>query len=215
MSMPGIRTNLTLEDFKEALELLDSLVNEPVDLNVVGGFALMVHGLRSSGVTADIDTASPSFSREVEYAVEEVAERLNLPPDWLNNDSVFSFGDETTQDDVDAFNDMLDAAYEHVDLGFRNIRLYVADLSTLAKSKAYAASDIGVGRTEKDVDDLINVLHAMGLFTPDQAAKALPWLNDPEFEETLKALNSRLPISDPLNYPPRSNRTQFFRRQNR
>lgn len=36
MSMPGIRTNLTLEDFKEALELLDSLVNEPVDLNVVG-----------------------------------------------------------------------------------------------------------------------------------------------------------------------------------
>ena len=93
MSMLGIRTNLTLEDFEEALELLDSLVNEPVDLNVVGGFALMVHGLRSSGVTADIGTASPSFSREVEYAVEEVAERLNLPPDWLNNDSVFSFGD--------------------------------------------------------------------------------------------------------------------------
>lgn len=77
----GHKDESDLGGFQGGSRALDSLVNEPVDLNVVGGFALMVHGLRSSGVTADIDTASPSFFREFEYAVEEVAERLNLPPD--------------------------------------------------------------------------------------------------------------------------------------
>lgn len=198
MRISNFRINLSLADFKEALELLDSLVNEPVELNAIGGFALIVHGLRSTGVTADIDIAAPSFSENVEHAVEEVAKRLNLPPDWLNNDSVFSFGDKTTQEDVDAFNDMLNAAYEPVDLGLRNIKLYVADLATLAKSKAYAASDIGMGRTEKDMDDLVNVLHAIGLFTPGQAVKALPWLKEPEFEHTLKALDNCLSDFDSL-----------------
>lgn len=197
MSAPGIRTNLTIEDFSEALKVLDSLIDEPIELDAVGGFALLVRGLRSTGVTADIDIASPTFTQDVENAVEKVATQLYLPPDWLNNDTVFSFSDETTQEDVDAFNDMLDASYEPVDLGLRNINLNVADLTTLAKSKAYAACDIGIGRTEKDLDDLVNILNAMGLFSAEQAQKSLPWLKDPEFSETLSRLENRLsaPVS--------------------
>ena len=48
MSAPGIRTNLTIEDFSEALKVLDSLIDEPIELDAVGGFALLVHGLRYS-----------------------------------------------------------------------------------------------------------------------------------------------------------------------
>ena len=65
----------------------------------------------------------------------------------------------------------------------------VADVPTLIKSKAYAASGIGLGRTEKDMDDLVSLIRSLGITDLVSATKAFPWLNDAEFSDLVPRLD--------------------------
>ena len=198
-----IRAGLTLDGFKLALidldhELADQRA-EPLQLRCVGGFALMCHGLRQENpVTLDIDTVTPTPTRRQQRAIDAVAARLHLPDDWINNQTVFTAADETTADDCRQFDRMVDARYEPaaaimsrsqtpaIDRAFqsmRNVTVTVADLATLAHTKAYAVTAIGEGRTGKDATDFIDVAHAMGANTLTEAHRLMPWLDDPELSD--------------------------------
>lgn len=119
-----MRTDLGLEDFTESLRALDAELDArgyqgELEIRALGGFALLAHGLRESGYTADIDTATPDLTPVERAAVLAVAKALDLPPDWLNNDVVMGYDGETTWDDVDALDAldvMLEADYELLDL---------------------------------------------------------------------------------------------------
>lgn len=188
--MTPLRDSLGLDDFTEALEMLDGILDERIEIRAIGGFALIWHGLRSGGVTGDIDTVTPTYPRKARRAIDTVARELALPPDWINNDAVLSFDGETTWDDVDAFDALLDARYDKAEVGLDKVSLFVADLPTLAKAKAFAVEDIGIGRTQKDADDLRSVLRAMRVRSADYAREALPWLGDPEFAKTLRLIET-------------------------
>lgn len=155
-----IRQSLTIEDFDEALTALDDELaaigfTGTIEIRPIGGFALLLRGLRMTGVTADVDTVTPSYPIEADSAISRVAAQLALPPDWLNNDSVLSFSDITMQEDVEAFEAMLDASFDRINTDFSHIIIYSADLPTLIKAKAYASCDIGIGRISKYFDDLL------------------------------------------------------------
>ena len=86
-----------------ALKELDKKMVEhncaPITLNVVGGFALMVHEDRLPSEYTDIDFAGPALSMEVKRLSVEVAQQMGqmeeykteegkggIADDWLNND---------------------------------------------------------------------------------------------------------------------------------
>lgn len=195
------RANLSLDDFIEALDLLSRYLENPIELRVVGGFALMARRLRLSGVTADIDTVTADWDVSTYSAITRVANELNLPPDWINNDTVFSYGDCVTEEDVEAFDELLNARYEPFDFGIENVRIHVADVNTLVRSKAFAASDIGLGRSEKDLDDLVSLIDAAGARNYRQALEMFPWLTDVEFSGLLPRLETALDIPEPPERP--------------
>lgn len=192
-----MRTHLNMTDFREALRALDGELRaraaEPLEIRALGGFALLAHGLRETGFTADIDTATPDPTRAQQGAIDAVARRLDLPPDWVNNDVVMASGRETTWEDVDALDVMLDADYEPLDVGegLARVSVSVCSLETLAKAKAYACDDIGRGRTPKDADDLMETLVALGIGSLSQARRRLPWMSDPEFSAARDVVRSR------------------------
>lgn len=184
--MSTFRESLTIDDFSSILHALDDSLSasgygKRVTIHAVGGFAMLWHGLRTTGVTGDIDSITPDYDFTVSQHVAEVAKMFDLEPDWLNNDAVFTMDDYVTEEDVECFDAMLEAHYDKIDFGLKLIDISVADLDTLAKSKAYAVNDIGIGRTGKDLDDLCNVFHKVGCDTLGRAVNRYIWLSDPEF----------------------------------
>lgn len=207
-----LAAGINLDGFKLALIDLDQELEErgarPVTINAFGGFALMCHGLRTERpITLDIDTCSPDFDGLQTEALHAVAKRLHLPEDWINNQIVFARGERTTDEDCHALDTMLEATYlpaskiieqsnhSEIDEDFFNmsrVTLNIAELPTLAKSKAYAVSSIGQGRTSKDALDFIDVLRALGCNTLNEACDRMPWLMDPEFSDLSAILDETL-----------------------
>lgn len=176
-----IRDRLSLKDFMSAIRELDQRLPQPIEIRAIGGFAMLWHGLRETGVTGDIDTVTPTYPQEVQRSIDEVGGELGFPPDWINNDSVLSLDGETTWDDVDAFDEIVEARYVRQEIGTANVTLYVADLATLAKAKAYAVEDIGIGRTQKDADDLRVIVERLRFMSVGEAEESLPWLGEEDF----------------------------------
>ena len=202
-----IRQSLTRDDFMDALGTLDDALdglpgNVGITIRAIGGFALLWRGLREGGYTADIDTITPSYEPAVQTVIEGVGERLSLPPDWLNNDAVFTVDDVVTEEDVRTYDELLAASYEPEATEFRHIELEVASLDTLVRTKAFATCDIGVGRTSKDLADLIALLYAAGVNTYGEVLSRYPWLDDPEFAPCQGMLRDSLSNPDMGTDPP-------------
>lgn len=177
---------LTQDGIKQALQNLDGRIDEHIGVRITGGAALIMRNIRENGLTFDIDTITPSYSHKVQCAIHETAKALNLEPDWLNNDAVFSFDDNVNQADVDAYDTLLDAKYDSVEMGLDRIDVEVADLPTLTKTKALATCDIEFGfRGSKDRDDLINLLYKQGLTSIPKICTRYPWFYNLEFTPAL------------------------------
>lgn len=180
------RTN---EQLTEALHRLDERISKPMTLHVLGGYALSHHGARPASVlTADIDVANV-LNPEIRSHVSDIARELDLETDWLNNDVVYTEHDEADQDDVDALDAMLDARYEPTGQSFNHMHIEVADIPTLTKAKAFAAEDIGRGRTTKDLDDLVRLLEMQGCDTLGATTRMFPWMKDYDFDITRERLS--------------------------
>lgn len=200
-TMPRTHTDFTPLDettAHAALSRLSELMDEhcptqSIEVRAVGGYAMVMHGLRGSGgMTLDIDTATPTYSPEVTRQMHAVADEMGLERDWLNNDCVFTMGDEVTDDDVDYFDQMLDATYKP-ESDYGNVTVSIADEPTLARAKAFAVSDetcgVGGGRdAHKDLNDLVSLVRDMGAETYDDAMSLNPWMEEPEFSGCLKSV---------------------------
>lgn len=76
--------NFTALQMKHALKELDTVLEQSVQLVLGGGGAMILaHGFPLS--TTDIDAVPKGISiNELDVFVKKVAEKLKLPPDWLN-----------------------------------------------------------------------------------------------------------------------------------
>lgn len=82
-------TLLTRSDIESALRRLGELAlqqDENIELLVVGG-AAMVMAFNARMATHDVDAVvlQPELARLVRRLVQQIAEELNWPPDWLND----------------------------------------------------------------------------------------------------------------------------------
>ena len=79
----------------KALKELDDRLCEmkvyPIELNVVGGFALLLHGIRMhKDQQTDIDYVGNAMPKAVKEVIDEVGIRYRLGRDWINCDVVMS-----------------------------------------------------------------------------------------------------------------------------
>lgn len=73
-------------------QLNDYLLKESLPsykFNVIGGFAMICHNLRQSGIT-DVDYIGPDFPEKLTRKIDEIGERLGLGHGWINNDCLLS-----------------------------------------------------------------------------------------------------------------------------
>ena len=71
----------TLDDFKEALGLLNEKLNAhhiSIEIRAIGGFAMLYNKLRSGGYTMDVDTATKDMTEEVYELIREVVRKRDL-----------------------------------------------------------------------------------------------------------------------------------------
>ena len=179
-------------ELNEALHALDALVDEPVPIRAIGGYALAYHGIRpDEALTADIDTATPTYSKAVRDAMRVVAKQFGLEPDWINNDVVFTMTDEVTWDDVAYHDELIEACYEPCDLGFEHIDLRIADVETLATSKGYACEVSAVIRGDKDLRDLLAIAEHEGCATFDELTRRFPTLKPMSLRRVREIMDRR------------------------
>lgn len=117
-------------------------------LYIVGG-AAMALAFDARRVTRDVDAAAPGDQSAIWEAVRAVAERHQLPPDWINTTaSAFMTNEE-------------DAAAREITLP--GLRLALASPEHLIAMKLRAMRD-------RDLDDLDTLFRHVGITDPQQAA---------------------------------------------
>lgn len=60
----------------------------PVELNVIGGFALMLHGVRPADGVTDIDYVGDNLPKDLTRLIEETGVTHNMEPGWINKDGM-------------------------------------------------------------------------------------------------------------------------------
>ena len=147
-----------IDDFIDALKLLDSKIGElkmeSIKIKAIGGFAMLYHGFRKGGYTIDIDSLTERYNDSVTNLIKEVGKEKNIDEDWLNTDCAL----------LDGFMDLnkkikwIEAEYQ-----FNNIKLLIADINGLIRSKAKAIHDGGFVPRTTDKKDLLEGLRYVGL----------------------------------------------------
>lgn len=78
----------------DALVELDNIMNKtdcpPITLNIVGGFAMMIHGLRKVTEETDIDFVGYELPIKIKSISDMVGQKHGLGTDWINNDLMLS-----------------------------------------------------------------------------------------------------------------------------
>ncbi|WP_394941190.1 hypothetical protein [Psychromicrobium sp. YIM B11713] len=163
------------DELDVALLLLDQeleklCLEKPIQVRAIGGYALMKHGVRTGerAYTVDIDTLTRDYSSAVQRAIEIVAEKAGLEPDWLNNDNL---GDAEDPELVEA---QYDAKWIPQGTGLRNIALSIATVPTLTRAKIIAADTAEFSGRTQDLPDLLDLLRHQGITSTAQFATKYP-----------------------------------------
>ena len=81
----------------KAIKALNKRMKEerlpPVKFNVVGGFALMVAGIRDKNCVTDIDYVGKDLSPMLNQVIKEVGQEYGMPEHWINNDVLLAGSD--------------------------------------------------------------------------------------------------------------------------
>jgi len=141
--------------FIDALERLNfKLVNCQIegdfDFYIIGGFCLMLHGLRES--TMDID-AYLDLDDNVKALIFEVGVELKNP-DWLNQD----INNLDTILSLEALLTVADAFELHRKIG--KINIYIASLKTMLITKIIAATN---RQFQRDIRDILSITARTGI----------------------------------------------------
>ncbi len=160
--------------FHALYELDDAMVKEnckPITLNVVGGFALMLHEDRRPDEYTDIDFVGFELSKKVQELAKEVGQKTGMVKDWLNNDLMLS---GITLEELEFSTGPLhfDPAYQ-----LEKITINVLDERDLLRLKLIAVdtamvelenhTDFTRAKDLKDIDALLKKLN----LTPAQAIR--------------------------------------------
>lgn len=62
----------------------------PVELNVIGGFALMLRGYRDLDSVTDIDYVGAGLPEKLDGIIRQVGLKHNMEPGWINNDGMLT-----------------------------------------------------------------------------------------------------------------------------
>jgi hypothetical protein len=169
-----------------ALSSLDGRLAEaesdPVEVRIVGGFALILHDVRETGFTQDIDSMTRDFEPQVKRLIAQTGKELGIKLGWLNADMVL--------DDPEVIS-MVIGETNFEDFGdYRVLNVKVADLPTLLKLKIVAAGDTLLVRDdiehERHARDLIALLRALKVDSAEGLASIAP-LSE-EYPELLRIL---------------------------
>ena len=76
------------EALQDLAKRMDRKHIAPVELNVIGGFALMLHGMRPTDGVTDIDYVGDSLSDDLNQIIEDVGRTHNMEPGWINKDGM-------------------------------------------------------------------------------------------------------------------------------
>lgn len=122
-----------------ALVELDNLIPAgfgKMPLKVVGGYALLVRGVRTDAYEAtDIDYIGRPLPTEIRRIVDDVGLKYGLGPDWLNNDVMLSGA--TDIDEIELSTGPLH--FDEYDTGgLRHFTVEVADDASLLRMKLVA-----------------------------------------------------------------------------
>jgi len=159
----------TKDELLAALRELDArLVSAGLEIEIraIGGFALLVHGVRAGAraYTADIDTVTADYPPQVVAMVAEVGADLGLDPDWLNNYNVMD-------GDAEHVELLIGAEWEPMALAgapLRAIALSVASVATLTRAKRMAVEDAAMSGRAQDAPDLVELVQHQGIASMSQ-----------------------------------------------
>lgn len=157
---------LNKDEFIVALNKLDiglESIGKTIDINAIGGFALLFHNIRKdiAGYTVDIDSVTKDYPDDIRTVIRQVAKELDISPDWINNDNVFD-------NDVETLEAMIEAVWIPLDLGFKNINISIADIETLTNSKIFAADVYKDSGRTQDIPDLLDLLDKQNITNIDR-----------------------------------------------
>lgn len=130
-----------MDEFKgpifAALGELDKKMKEEnlpqIELKCVGGFALMLHGVRERDCITDVDYVGPDLSKKIVELSEEIGRKFNMPEKWINNDLLLT---GTSLEDLEYSTGKLH--FTKKELGFNRIKIEVLCLEDLLKMKVIA-----------------------------------------------------------------------------
>jgi len=170
----------------KALETLDGrLVSAgcaPVEIRIVGGFALILHDIRETGFTEDIDSMTRDFEPHVKQMIAQIGKDMGLKLGWLNADMVL--------DDPEIIS-MIIGETNFDDYGeYQALKVKVADLTTLLKLKIVAAGDTILIHDdiehERHARDLVALLKSLNINSTEKLLEIAPI--SAEYPELLEVL---------------------------
>ncbi len=152
-----------------ALKDLDALMVKnnipPVNLKVIGGFALLCHNVRKDTVSyTDIDYIGPDMSKEIMDLAKEVGMRHHLGSHWINNDFLLT---GSSLEDIEEFTGKLRFTDSY---RLNRIHLDILSKTDLLKLKIIAidtslttiASETSFSRA-KDLNDIELLVHDLSI----------------------------------------------------
>ncbi|MBO4847277.1 MAG: hypothetical protein J5525_13410 [Lachnospiraceae bacterium] len=168
-----MESKLNIHDYKDAplfksiIELNQAMIDadkDPITLNVVGGFALMIHDIRNKNEFTDIDFVGNRLPDDIEKISDQIGVKNGLEKRWINNDIMLSGSN---------FDDFVLSTGElHFAQAFdlEKIKVNVLDTQDLLRLKviaidtALSAVDFGGDFTRmKDFRDVINISKKLGV----------------------------------------------------
>ncbi len=185
----GVMTKKTKDELLAALRELDTRLvaaGERISIRAIGGFAMLVHGVRTGAraYTADIDSVTPDYSPAVVAMIAQVGADLGLDPDWLNNYNVMD-------GDAEHVEMLIGAEWEPMILSgesLKAITLSVASVATLTRAKRMAVEDAAISGRAQDAPDLVELVKHQGITSLGQYDARYPDEWD-EFPATRQAVS--------------------------
>ena len=149
MSTPTPR-DLTKWDILHLLEETDSELppGEPIDLTVGGGSAVIFWWEHRG--TTDVDVISTiDLPEELVKAVQRVAQKHDLPSDWLNVNAAY------------AMMPTLPLKQERMFIGKNRLRVFIPNHRYMLAMKLFAGRD-------RDMDDAVRLMRRVGMTTKEE-----------------------------------------------
>lgn len=175
-----IKEKTVFKALEELDEILASKGVAPFELNVIGGFALLLEKIRFSDRT-DIDYIGDDFNDDIKRTIDEVGLRYGLGRGWVNNDCLLAGG---TLEDIELitgklyFNHRLDLMVISINSLDRECLLRMKILSI---DTSYSSIEFGGDFSRiKDFADIPLIMDACGYTYNDMVKDTIDYVNSPE-----------------------------------